>query len=331
MASQQKFKPYRELLFLIPPLLVYLFSSFLFEISVDPAVSIIQKLVAVVKAEAAPGLPQLLIELKARYVWLASALLNLVIPVVSIFVAISTIRSNLNGSNLAWTVIIGILLCTGNLGYVVYSAISQNALYELIFGFTYKMLMRSEMFSDVFLLHVYAIISTVNILAAVTPILLLLAVCGTLHLPATTGNVDPMQLISRMRRLKELINIGSAFLVFGILHMSLWLNWTASLVSDPALRSKVAGVAWSISAYWGVAFTLVLTLTYIPSSVYLQNRARELITKGKMAKMALGKKEAEQWLDEHGFSFTLSNQLLQVVSILAPILAAPISSALKLT
>jgi hypothetical protein len=328
MASQQKFKPYRELLFLIPPLLVYLFSSFLFEISVDPAISIIQKLVAVVKVEAATDLLHLLSELKARNVWLASALLNIVIPVVSIIVSISTIRLYVKGSKLAWTVIIGILLCMGNLSYLVYSAKSKNALYEFIFGFTYKMLMRSEMFSDVFLLHVYIIISTINILAAVTPIILLLAVCGTLHLPAVPRNVDPMQLALRMRRLKEIINIASAFLVFGVLHMSMWLNWTASLVSDPALRSKIGGVAWSISTYWGVAFTLVLTMTYVPSTVYLQNRARVLITKGKMA---MGTKEAEQWLNEHGFSFTLSNQLIQCVSILGPILAAPISSALKLS
>jgi len=327
MANYQKFKPYRELLFMIPPLLVYLFASLLFEISVDPAVSILQKLVEVVKVNATPDLPHLLTELKARYVWLASALLNMVIPVVSIIVSISTIRLYIKGSKLAWTVVIGLLLCVGNLSYMVYSAKINNALYELIFGFTYKMLIRSQMFSDVFLLHVYIIIVIINILASVTPILLLLAVCGTLHLPTVPGKVDPMQLALRMRRLKEVINIASALLVFGVLHMSMWLNWTASLVSDPALRTKIAGVAWSISAYWGVAFTLVLTVAYVPSTVYLQNRARELIIKGKMAKETKG---AEQWLDEHGFSFTLSNQLLQCVSILAPILAAPISSALKL-
>ena len=327
MANYQKFKPYRELLFMVPPLLVYLFASLLFEISVDPAVSILQKLVAVVKVNATPDLPHLLTELKARSVWLASALLNIVRPVVSIIVSISTIRLYIKGSKLAWTVIIGLLLCVGNLSYMVYSAKINNALYELIFGFTYKMLMRSQMFSDVFLLHVYIIIVIINILASVTPIFLLLAVCGTLYLPTVPGKVDPMQLALRMRRLKEVINIASALLVFGVLHMSMWLNWTASLVSDPALRTKIAGVAWSISAYWGVAFTLVLTVAYVPSTVYLQNRARELITKGKMAKETKG---AEQWLDEHGFSFTLSNQLLQCVSILAPILAAPISSALKL-
>ena len=122
MADHQKFKPYRELLFLVPPLLVYLFASLLFEISVDPAVSILQKLVAVVKANATPDLPHLLTELKARYVWLASALLNIVIPVVSIIVSIATIRLYIKGSKLAWTVIIGLLLCVGNLSYMVYSA-----------------------------------------------------------------------------------------------------------------------------------------------------------------------------------------------------------------
>ena len=275
-----------------------------------------------------PDLQHLLTELKARNVWLASALLNIVIPVVSIIVSIMTIRVYVKGWKLAWTVIIGTFLCVGNLGYMLYSARTQNALYEFIFGFTYKMLMRSEMFSDVFLLHVYIIILIINVLASITPIFLLLAVCATLHLPAGPGKVDPMQLALRMRRLKEVINIASAFLVFGILHMSMWLNWTASLVSNPALKSKIAGVAWSISTYWGVAFTLVLTMAYVPSTVYLQNRARELVTKGKMA---METNEAEKWLNEHGFSFTLGNQLLQCVSILAPILAAPISSALKLS
>lgn len=328
MAGLKKYKPYRELLYLLPPLLVYLFASFLFELSVDPAVSVTQKLVTVVKANATPDLPHLLVELKARYVWLASALLNIVIPIVSIIISIITIKLYLKRWQLVWTIVIGAIVCIGNVGYMLYGAQVKNALYELIFGFTYKMLIRSEMFSDVFLLHVYIIILVINILASVTPVILLLAVCATLHLPAVPCHMDPAYLAKRMRRLKEIVNAGSAFLVFGILHMSMWLNWTASLVDDPALRSKIAGVAWSISAYWGVAFTLVLTVTYVPSTVYLQNQALKQITRGKKA---MAPKEAEQWLNEHGFSFTLSNQLTQCVSILAPILAAPISSALKLS
>jgi hypothetical protein len=327
MVIVKKFKSHRELLYLAPPLLVYLFASFLFELSViDPAVSVIEKLAPAVKANATPDLPHLLIELKARYTWLASALLNIIIPVMSIIIAIFTIKLYLKRWQLAWTITIGTILCVGNIGYMLYGAQVKNALYELIFGFTYKMLIRSEMFSSVFLLHVYIIILIINILASVTPIILLLAVCATLHLPTAPCKLHPDYLAKRMRRLKEVINVGSAFLVFGILHMSMWLNWTASLVSDPALSSKISGVAWSISAYWGVAFTLVLATTYVPSTVYLQNQALKQITGGKTA---MAPKEAEQWLNEHGFSFTLSNQLTQCISIMAPILAAPISSILK--
>ena len=45
MLGLKKHQPHRELLYLAPPLLVFLFASFLFELSViDPAVSIIEKL-----------------------------------------------------------------------------------------------------------------------------------------------------------------------------------------------------------------------------------------------------------------------------------------------
>ena len=327
MDDHTKSKAYPQLLFLLPPLLVYFFACQLFELSIYPVSSIIDKLLGALKDQPVPDLKHQLVELKARYVWLASALLTIVIPIISIIFSISTIRSYVKGSKLVWTIIVGAFLCIGNVGYLLYSAGKENALYELVFGFTYKMLMRSNMFSDVFLLHVYAIVLAINILAAVAPIFLLLAVCGTLAMPAGLRDDDPMDLALRMRRLKEIINVGSAFLVFGILHMSMWLNWSASLASDPQLGAKTAGVAWSISAYWGVAFTLVLTVTYLPSTIYLQSRARRQITEGKLA---MGTKEAEQWLSEHGFSFTLSNQLLQCISILAPILAAPISGALKL-
>jgi hypothetical protein len=327
MGSLKKFKPHWELFYLVPPLLVYLFASFLFELSViDPARSIIEKLAPAMKAGATPDLPLLLIELKARYIWLASALLNIVIPVMSIIIAVSTIKLYLRRWQLAWTLVIGTILCVGNVGYMLYGAYVQNALYELIFGFTYKMLIRSEMFNSAFLLHVYIIILVINILAAVTPIILLLAVCATLRLPMVPCRLHRDTLAKRMLRLKEIINVGSAFLVFGVLHMGMWLNWTASLVKNPDLTAKIAGAAWSISAYWGVAFTLVLAATYVPSTVYLQNQTMKQITRGKNA---MSPAEAEKWLNEHGFSFTLSNQLTQCISIMAPILAAPISSLLK--
>jgi hypothetical protein len=329
MAGHTKLTPYPQLLFLVPPLLVYCFGSFLFELSVDPAYPFIAKLIAVAKAGVTPDLKYALIEIKARYTWLASAILNIVIPIIAIIFSVNTIKTYLNGVKLAWTVIISLILCLGNLGFLLYSAKTQTALYDLVFGFTYKMLVQSNLLSEIFLLHIHTIILTINILAAIAPIFLLLAVCATLALPQVAkNNNDPMHLVFRMRRLKEVVNVGSAFLVFGILHMNMWLNWSASLFRDSIFSSYVSGVAWSISTYWGVTFTLILTVTYVPATAYLQSKARAQITSGEMAKET---KEAELWLNEHGFSFTLSNQLLQCISILAPFLAAPISSALKLS
>jgi hypothetical protein len=329
MAGHRKLKPYPELLFLLPPLLVYCFGSFLFELSVDPDYPFIKKLMEVAKTAGTPDLNQVLVELKARYTWLASAILNIVIPIIAIIFSVNTVRAYLNGVKLAWTIIIGVMLCVGNLGFLLYSAKTETALYDLVFGFTYKMLVQSKLCSEVFLLHIHAIILTINILAAITPILLLLAVCATLALPEVAPNDnDPMDLVFRMRRLKEVVNVGSAFLVFGILHMNMWLNWSASLFGDALLSSKVSGVAWSIATYWGVTFTLVLTVTYVPATIYLQSQVRQQIARSGMVQAG---KETEQWLNEQGLSFTLSNQLLQCISILAPFLAAPISNALRLS
>ncbi|MFZ5447466.1 MAG: hypothetical protein ACOZFS_02360 [Thermodesulfobacteriota bacterium] len=279
------------------------------------------------KTGATSDLNQVLIETKAKYIWLASAILNIVIPTIAIIFSIITIKIYLKGIKLTWTIVIGTILCLGNLAFLHYNAKMETALYDLVYGFTYNMLVQSKLFSQIFLLHIRAIMLTINILAAITPLFLLLAVCATLALPASTSeNHDPMELVLRMRRLKEVVNIGSAFLVFGVLHMNMWLNWSASLFQDAALSSKVSGVAWSISTYWGVTFTLILTVTYVPASAYLQNKARAELTRGEMAKEL---NEVESWLNDNGFSFTFSNQLFQSISILAPFLAAPISNALK--
>jgi len=325
MGNQKRLTTLHPMLFILPPLLVYFFASFLFELSVDPANPIIPKILKVVKIEAAADLKYALIELKARYLWLSSALLNTVIPISAIIFSIATIRSYVKGSKLVWTVIIVSLLCIGNLSYLLYSAKIRNALYNLIYGFTYDMLTESTLFSRVFLWRVYEIISSVNILAAITPMFLLLAISGTLG--PVPLHEDPFHLALRLKRLKELVNVASLFLVFGMLHMNMWLSWSASLVKDLALKSELSNVAWSISAYWGVAFTVVLAVTYVPTTIYLQNRAREHLCEGELS---MGIKEAEQWLNDHGFSFTLNNQIFQCISILAPFLAAPVGGALKL-
>jgi hypothetical protein len=168
----------------------------------------------------------------------------------------------------------------------------------------------------------------INFLAAITPVFLLLTVSAILALPAIPHIIhNPNDIILRMHKLKDLVNVGSVFLVFGILHMNMWLNWAAGLFGDSKLNNYISGVAWSISTYWGVTFTLVLAVTYLPASAYLQIKAREQITRGEITKES---KEVEEWLKENGVSFTFSNQVIQFIAIMSPFLATPIGNYLKL-
>ena len=329
MADYKKLLPYRQLLFLVPPLFVYTMANILFELSVDPIQPFINKLIEIEKYQMIFNLNNTLIELKARYIWLAAALLNIVIPIVTIIISTYLlIIYYLKGNKLIWTFFIGIILCFSSLAALTYGANAKNALFELVFGFTYNNLIQSDHYSQKFLLNIKIVLMIINFLAAVTPVFLLLAGCAILSLPAIPYIIhDPNDIILRMHKLKDLVNVGSVFLVFGILHMNMWLNWAAGLFGDSKLSNYISGVAWSISTYWGVTFTLVLAVTYLPASAYLQIKAREQISRGELGKES---KEVEEWLKENGLSFTFSNQIIQFIAIMSPFLATPIGNIFKL-
>ena len=116
MTYHRSLKPYPQLLFLIPPLFVYILANILFEISVDPIQPFISKLIELDKYNMIFNLNNSLIELKARYIWLATALLNIIIPIVAIIISILLIIYYQKGAKLIWTSIIGIILCFISLG-----------------------------------------------------------------------------------------------------------------------------------------------------------------------------------------------------------------------
>ena len=89
----------------------------------------------------------LLSEIRARYFWLASALLNIGIPLyVSIIGAI--IISQCHRNRRLWFIwILTVVLCLLNLGILKYTAESQGAMYRLIYGATTWSLANSGRFS----------------------------------------------------------------------------------------------------------------------------------------------------------------------------------------
>ncbi len=311
---------------MLPPLLLYALAVVLFEASADPEKPFTPELLAAAQAGGVAGLGQALAELKARLVWLAAALINIVVPLAAMLYCIVAMRRLVGRGQVIVTAVIGAVLGAAILGQLAFGARQESVLYQLVFGFTYSILVHEGSFGDEFLQQVYVIIALINVLATIAPVFILMTTCATVASLAIED--DPEHMAMRASHLKEAIVVASVFLVVGVLHMSVWLGWASSLSNEPGLQSGLAGVAWSVSAYWGVAFTTMLIGAYVPPALYLRKRAQMLARESGQATTA---EEAERWLSERGLSFKLSNQLTQYLSIIAPFLAAPLSATIGLS
>jgi len=206
-----------------------------------------------------------------------------------------------------------------------YSATTRNAMFELIYNFSFATLQAIGFYKTAFLNHVDALLAMTNTLAVIIPCIVLLAASSTLA-PSLERNHDHLaHLTTQMRHLKGVLNAGSAILVGGILHMSAWLHWPADLLSDPTEQSALSGAVLSVTMFWGATFTLMLITTYGPATSYLSSQARNF---AEQARRAGTIQDPRQWLHDNHFSITLGEQLPQISVILGPVLAGPIGSFL---
>jgi hypothetical protein len=220
---------------------------------------------------------------------------------------------------------VGAVLCLGGVLTLFQSIATQGALYRSVFAFTYLTLEASARFSPAFLAYVHSLVSIINGLAVVVPVIAVLAACSALAPPEDDRAPDLDALADRMRSLKEVLYAGSAILVTGILHMGNWLRWPAALVGDQTAHDAVLGVALSVSLFWGATFTLVLFATYAPAAGVLAARARARLRDDAYRKTF---PHPEQWLKEHGFFVSLSDELPQMVVMAAPVMAGPLGALL---
>ena len=186
-------------------------------------------------------------------------------------------------------------------------------------------LQASGRFDAGFLGHVHAVVSLINALAVIAPIVAVLAACSSVAPPGQGQRLDVHYVATRMRHLREVLNAGSALLVTGILHMDAWLRWPASLVSDRDVQEPILGVALAITLFWGATFTLMLIATYAPATTYLGVQARKLLEDDVVFRTT---HNPEQWLKDNGLFITLGEQLPQIGVMLAPLLAGPLGSLL---
>lgn len=344
-AKPRFFAEHGYLFLAVPGFLVLMLAMFLFESSANLTTLDFKRVInSLIKAEPPPPAaeganeagqvkkapprpsPQviMLTEIKARYIWLSTVLLNLIVPLyVSVVCALIIIRAH-PPRRLRIVLGTGVALCSS--GMILLATQNENhVLYRAVFGFTYLTLQGSGIIDPGLLQFAKAVVSFINVLAAITPVVAVLAACSIVAPPIRPDALDPDYLAGRMRQLNEVLYAGSALLVVGILHMGGWLRWPAALIPDKMPQESVLGAGLSITMFWGTTFTLMLVVTYLPGAIHLARRADALIRTPAFADKIT---DRQKWLKENGLRLTLEEHLIQFGVMLAPLMAGPLGSFL---
>jgi hypothetical protein len=265
--------------------------------------------------------PAVFNEASARYAWLTTVLLNVVVSLLAVACFATVVRRTLARRHWRAAGVGAISLCAvGILGLVIATEVG-SALSRLLYAFTYDALVASGRFSAFFLNRVFVMISIVNTLAVVAPVCALVA-CSGIVVSDRESREDLADLRLRTRSLRETVNAAGALLVTGILHMGAWLRWSAALVPEKSAREGIEQFVLAVTVFWGLTFSLMIVVAFLPSMMILRSRALAW----HFASPDHRDEDPEKWLTRHGLKFSMGGQLPQVAVILAPLLAGPAAS-----
>ncbi|MCX7104495.1 MAG: hypothetical protein NTU70_04355, partial [Methylococcales bacterium] len=239
------------------PVLIYNMSYCLFEINGASSLTVKTMIVEAIRGHDVSPFSTLA-EYKSRIIWLSSSLLSITAYLVALTWSVFIIRRCCHRIHLIKLVALGLPVMTLTL-LQISSADAESAMYNNIFDTTYQSLKVSVLITESLLHKIFIIISTINVLAAVIPVFILIAICSTISLSIEVGVPKPECFIKRMKYLNQGIMIGSTVLLFGIIHMNAWMQWPTSMFDAEAEVNKAAINAFAaISQYWGISFTLLL-------------------------------------------------------------------------
>ncbi|MCA9471671.1 MAG: hypothetical protein MRJ96_12345 [Nitrospirales bacterium] len=314
------------LLLMLPPIFVYLVATVLFELSAtNRSGDLPSKIGALIASQNLTTLSFQLTEMKVRYMWFATTVVNFTVCLYAAVLCGTIIYRSHSVRRLMLMKAIGLVLVIAGIGSLIYSAMTKNMMFQLIYYFSFHTLEHTKYYGPTFLGHIDALLALANALAVIVPCLVLLAASSTLAPPVDKTQDHLAHLTIQMRHLRGVLNIGSAILVGGTLNMHAWLRWPTGLVLDSNVQSAYAGAALAITMFWGTTFTLMLITTYGPAASYLSFQARDFAERARQAGTI---QDPQRWLHDNHFSITLGEQLPQIGVILGPLLAGPIGSFL---
>jgi hypothetical protein len=295
----------------------------LFETNDDTVLQIKRLLlVNVTNVMATPAL--MIAEYKARILWQCSSLLSICVYVVAIIWSCSLMfcccRS---GKQIKRIIIMGTIIVSLTLLQII-QADSGNAMYDAIFSSTFDALGASPLIAEEFHHQVHVVINLINLLAAMTPVFILVAVCSTFSIDDRDGQPDIHFIVKRINYLKQGVALGSIVLLFGIIHMVAWMQWPKALLGESAFTNPYMNFVHANSQYWGLTFTMLLLSLYIAATLALQTRVEDAVE-------SLSDSASKQkWLNNNQFMVTFQKHALQLGMMLMPTLAGSFDSIFEL-
>ncbi len=304
------------------PVAIYTLSYCLFEINAASSLKIKIMIVDAIRRHDVSS-ASTIIEYKSRILWLSSSLLSITAYLIALTWSVRIVRRCCRRIHLINLVMVGLAIMILSL-LQIGRADSESAMYNNIFDTTYQALKVSALITESLLQKVFFIISMINVLAAVTPVFILIAICSTISTPIEVGVPKLEFFIKRMNYLNQGIMIGSIVLLFGIIHMVAWMQWPTSMFEETALNKVALNAFAAISQYWGISFTLLLICLYASAAIYWQAQTRAALI-AMQSDIDISK-----WMEDNGFTVSWQKHALQLSAMLTPFLAGSFSAGREL-
>lgn len=319
---------YRFLAYAAAPVAVLVGALLVFETSAPADADFTATIHQHIAVQQPAGLPHNFAEHRARYIWFAGAFLDLVIAGYAVgFCGWFLVRHH-DSARLRGVLVVGAALGVLGFAYLGLATLTENTLFRVVYALPFRALefhqLAGNPLGPSLLSAVNGILVAINLLAVIAPLAAVLATCSVTAAAAPGHDLDLPALSRRVRSLNDVLSVGSALLVAGILHMSVWLHWTAALLSDEELRKGMEGLALAITTFWGATFSLMIVTAYVPTATRLHGLALAWIESHPQADADSPKKS----LEKHDLDTAPARRLPQFAMMLAPLVASPISALL---
>ena len=105
--------------------------------------------------------------------------------------------------------------------------------------------------------------------------------------------------------------------------MGAWLHWPAALVAEADMHDAIFELAFGITGYWGMTYSLTAIVLFVPANQRLCAHAQMLLEACPEIE------DPKKWLQEHGFTRPPWQHLGEISVLLAPLLAVPFGHLLS--